>query len=347
MTVNRTTYSEMPTGETDTGAFRGPLFIVGMPRSGTKLLRDLLNRHSQIAIPPNESHFIPYFVANAGAYGRLTDRAAFDQFYDHISQGSFFVRLAARGQGIDRDRWFAEIADGSPAEVVEGLFRSFARQSGKRLYGDKTPSYMVHIVFLADTFPVAKFIHIVRDPRDYCLSIRKAWGKHMVRAAQRWNDDLALCRGDAATLAADRYLEVRYEDLLSDPERVLTRVCAFLEVAFERPMLSLERPAENLGDTKAAAHIVASNAGKWADALAERDILAIERVAGAQMACLGYEPRFVRGVDRVGRLQLLVYKMADGLNLLRYHLMKDKGLLSTLRLVAIERTQSAFRQSSR
>ena len=328
-------------------AFRGPVFVVGMPRSGTKLLRELLNRHSEIAIPPNETHFLPYLFRRRDTYGPLDHRDNFELFYGDVTKSAFFQRLTERQQRIDGDGWFAEIEDGSFAGAVEAMYRHYAKRAGKRIYGDKTPSYMVHLPLLAGQFPRARFLHIVRDPRDQCVSTRKAWGKNIIRAAQRWNDEVGVCRADARVHAPRRYLEVRYEDLLSDPDSTMRRLCTFLGVTFESAMLTLERPAEAIGDARGAAHIVASNTGKWDRSLDPREVTAIERIAGAMMVELGYAPRYAVGAQRVGAWRMRAYKALDGVNLMRRHLARGPGVMSTIRWAMRERTHSAFRGLAR
>ena len=72
-------------------AFHGPLFVVGMPRSGTKLLRGLLNEHSRIGIPLNETEFLPHWLRSWSAFGDLSSRTAFDAFSKACCTGVRFV----------------------------------------------------------------------------------------------------------------------------------------------------------------------------------------------------------------------------------------------------------------
>ena len=93
----------------------------------------------------------------------------------------------------------------------------YAGQLGKIIWGDKTPNYLLYLPLLKTLFPKAKFVHIIRDVRDYCLSINAAWQKNPYRAAQRWHDSIKKCRKDGKTLPQGDYMEINYEALIDDP----------------------------------------------------------------------------------------------------------------------------------
>ena len=300
--------------------FEGPLFLVGMPRSGTKLLRGLLNEHSQIGIPLNETEFLPDWLRRWPDLGpQLVDRAEFQRFYDRVAGSVYFVhRLEEHGQRIDPDTWLAGCHGVlTPQSVFEALVRHDAGvpvDSG-HIWGDKSPGYIAHLPALKAAFPRAKFIHIVRDVRDYCLSMQKAFGKSPVRAAQRWRDRVALARTQSAAFAED-YIEVRYEDLLADPAPTLTRLCGFVDRPFEPGMLTLSRATENLGDARGQRTIKADNTEKWRTAMPPKERALIERIAGDVLTSLGY-PVEHTGTCRVSRPHMLALQVYDGVQLTR------------------------------
>jgi len=295
------------------------LFIVGMPRSGTKLLRDLLNRHPDVAIFPNESHFFPRMPALIEKHGDPRRRECFAKLYAELEGTRFMRRIRAAGIAIDRDDWFARVRGGGAREVLEALFECYAAMTGRRIVGDKTPEYLTEVPVLSGFFPHAKFVHIVRDPRDYVVSMRKAWGKSLPRAAQRWKTSIRRLREDV--LRSDvAFTELRYEDLVASPREVLGGLCAFIGVAFDEAMLSLDRPSENLGDTRGVTSIVASNFGKWRRELRDDEVRRVERIAGALMAELGYSPEHEAGDEDVSSWRLAACRIRDGLSLVRFGL---------------------------
>ena len=300
-------------------SFAGPLFLVGMPRSGTKLLRALLARHSRIALPDIETEFLPWLAHRFERFGDLRDPARFDALYAELSRHSYFRYRRMQGALIDARRWHAACAEFSAAGVFEALVRleAGAPPGSGRIWGDKSPSYIDDLVLLKQLYPAAKVVHIVRDVRDYCLSIRKAWGKDMLRAAQRWADGVRKARADGVTLGGD-YLELRYEDLLARTEAELRRVCAFLELEFEPAMLELTGSTENLGDARGAQRVVAGNHGKFRRAMPERTLARVEEIAGALLLECGYElalpPRPPR---RLSRLEMRLAQLRDAWHLAR------------------------------
>ena len=313
--------------------FTGPLFLVGMPRSGTKLLRGLLNEHSQIGIPLNETEFLPGWLRRWSELGDLSDREQFDRFYAEVTGSIYFVhRLEEHGQRIEAAVWHAACADDfSPQSVFETLIRHDAGVSefGEGIWGDKSPGYLAHLPALKRAFPQAKFIHIVRDVRDYCLSMKKAFGKSSTRAAQRWRDRIAQAREQAAAFPDD-YTEVRYEDLLAEPRESLTRLCAFLGRDFEEGMLTLSRATENIGDAKGARSIKRDNVEKWRTAMDPEKRALVERIAGDVLRSLGY-PVEHEGTCRVSKPHMLALQVHDGAQLIRIEAQK-RGWPAAIRL---------------
>ena len=301
------------------GAFRGPLFIVGMPRSGTKLLRGLLNRHPLIGIPEVETEFLPWLARRIARFGDLRDPARFEAFHRRMMRQTYFRFRREQGGVIDARRWHAACREFGAAGVFEALMRleAHALHGSPRIWGDKSPSYMDDLPLLKRLYPHAKVVHIVRDVRDYCLSMRKAWGKDMLRAAQRWADGVERARREGAGLGED-YLELRYEDLLARTEDELRRVCAFLGVDFEPAMLTLAKPEENRGDARGATRVLSENRGKFSHAMAPRTLSRIEELAGPTLLACGYALALpLRPRRRLSPLQSSLAQLKDAWHLVR------------------------------
>ena len=193
-----------------------PVFVVGVPRSGTTLLRQMLRGSRTLAIP-RESHFVPR------ALEAPTPTAALDVVLSSPKLTTW---------EIDPDavrRRAASAAD--PAAVVRAAFETYAEAQGRRRWGDKTPGYVAHIDLLARAFPDALFVHIVRDGREVADSLREQqWGPpDLLIAGYAWRTWVSAGRDAGERLGPSRYHELAYEELAAAPAEALTRVCEFLD----------------------------------------------------------------------------------------------------------------------
>jgi hypothetical protein len=212
-----------------------PFFIVGSPRSGTTLLRVILDRHPEIAIPP-ESHFIPRLWEGRRRYGvedRIEDVELFMQ--DLSSEGRFRewnLPIEAVESRISREG----LTFGS---ALEAVYLEYATSRGKERWGDKTPKYINEMPLLSRVFPSARFVHIIRDGRDVSLSLVDLGKRHRHAAsgAYVWARTVKRGRNVGVRLGPDRYTEIRYEDILESPEEEIGRLSSFLGFDFDPAML--------------------------------------------------------------------------------------------------------------
>jgi Sulfotransferase family len=208
-------------------------FIVGSGRCGSTLLRVMFDSHPDMAVPVEV-----YFPTTAPS-------AWFD------SEGSIMVERAAENLAgrpwypklrLPSGAFLAQVRDRAPtnyADLIRCLYRTYADAQGKPRYGNKSPMYVARLPRLAEMFPEARFIHIVRDGRNVALSyLENNFGPtDLASAARAWRIRVSRGRRAGYQLGEDRYAEVRYEDLLEDPERELRRLCAFVELGYDDAML--------------------------------------------------------------------------------------------------------------
>lgn len=275
----------------DTGAKR-PFFIVGAQRSGTTMLRLMLNSHPHIAVP-FESAFIPEFYRRLEAYGDLSEPQNVRRLLDDIAADPW-----VRKGGLISD---AEAVPGyriaSYSELVDAIFTEYARRRGKRRWGDKTPTYVTELDVLWKLFPGCRFVHLVRDGRDVALSLGGiSWGSsHVPRVAEdwRWKTMLAHKMGMMVT---DHYREVRYEDLVTDTVGTLKSICEFLGEPFAESMLEYhlsaeqDMPGESMQWHRSS--VSAPDPSKlyaWKQRMPLSDQILFEEVAGSALDLFGYE----------------------------------------------------------
>lgn len=269
-------------------------FIVGCGRSGTTLLRAMFDSHPELAVPPET-----YFVA-----GLLPRRRAYERGdgFDAASFTSDVVRYPRFAE------WGFEAPDvravlhgsRSYAAAVRSLYALYAGRDGKTRYADKTPKNVRRMPSLASMFPEARFIHLIRDGRDVALSLREMpWGPSSVAgAAVHWRRNVEKGRRGGARLGPGRYLEVRYEALVADPEAVLRSLCNFVDLEYQERMLRYhERPIEDFsGTARRSIHMRLSlpptlGLREWRIQMPPQDIVTFERYAGDLLGRLGYERR--------------------------------------------------------
>ena len=266
-------------------------FFVGRARSGTTLLQTIFDNHSQLAVPP-ESHFIVTLRDHAGTKASFSYQRFLSALFEHPR---FALWELPRE---DVTEHFARFSPASYADAVRVLFGLYASRAGKHRYGDKTPTYVYHLPFLAELFPESRFVHIIRDGRDAALSFLKtefASGT-MEEAAFSWKVGVSRARRAGRTLGGARYREIRYEALVADPEPTVRGVAAFLDLDYEPAMLSYFERAEQA--IKATSHPSAHQSLRlaptqglrdWRHGMAREDLETFELIAGDLLDDLGYE----------------------------------------------------------
>lgn len=222
--------------------------IVGSPRSGTTLLRFMLDAHTELAIPP-ETGFLTLGAKLKGRGDRLREtffRAVVNYPESAPAWPDFEVPEEAFRSALNEINPF-NISDGFRA-----FYRLYAARLGKPRWGDKTPIYCRSLEAIRRVLPEARFVHIIRDGRDAALSLRKMWfspGWEIETQAAYWRECVLAAR--RAGVGRPDYLEVRYEDLILNTRETLERICAHVSLSYEDGMLSYyTRTPERLREHK-------------------------------------------------------------------------------------------------
>jgi Sulfotransferase family len=294
-----------------------PIFIVGAQRSGTTMFRLMLNAHPRIAIP-YETDFIHKYEARASEFGDLTDDANVARLVDAIRHEQFVARggfvCGHAGDVLDL------LEQRTMSGVVDALFTLHARSKGKQRWGDKTPG-VVDVLRLYRLFPDACFIHMIRDGRDVALSRRRSWSNRSVlRSAHAWAFIVSSIRR-ASPVLGDKYMELRYEDLVAQPQEMLERVCQFIGEKFDPAMLEyhLHNPE---GEMPSSAKIMEfhktsiqppnrSKVFEWRTGMSASDRYLFERIAGELLWDLNYPKAPFTRWDRIrARMTAVRYALA-------------------------------------
>jgi Sulfotransferase family len=218
--------------ESATAKNRGPLFVIGMWRSGTSALYALLNQHPQIAL------------LFEGDLRLLSSRFVASQSATKLVTRWNFWNGAARRHNIEAASLPSRIRD--VEEGMEATYRAFAASKGASIGGEKSPNYYDRLIQLSEEFPGARFLIIWRNPMNVCASILSArdacfWfgRKGMVLRAllgfRRMKQQVdELLRRDVPLH------QIHYEELVGDTEGVMRGICRFLDIPFDPKMTSLD-----------------------------------------------------------------------------------------------------------
>lgn len=273
-----------------------PFFIIGASRSGTTMLRLMLNAHSRLAVPDE----MKYFRHVEGQYDLTAWRTSL--------QEEEYLTLAHRYLDARRDLFPGERDELEAAVLAEedrtvrgpyrALLKHWARICGKERWGEKTPHNIFYVDVIADMFPDAQFIHVVRDPRAVVQSMNASsyYSNEPVFNALNWRksirDGEQLFREH---LTSGQLFTVRYEDLVRQTETTLRSVCGFLDEPFEAQMLRFYKTANQhmAGQIKTPSitgPVNEKGLSKWRERLTSFEVSLVERLCREEMDAFGYEP---------------------------------------------------------
>ena len=275
------------------------VFIVGCARSGTTLLHRLVDAHPLMAVV-HETHWIANYFKK--------ERAVTPEMVSELVEHKRFAKL-----GIGREEFEGLLGEPvSYKSFLAGLFELYSEARGKPLVGDKTPSYVTSIPKLHALWPEVRFVHIIRDGRDVCLSVMN-WkkGDRIAGRYATWKEDPATTtalwwerkvrqgREDGSSLPSGLYHEVRYEDLINHPERECAKLCEFLGLPYDAMLRFYEgKMRMDLPDARKNAKKawlpVTSGLRNWRSEMPAEDVERFEAAAGDLLGELGYARAFPR-----------------------------------------------------
>lgn len=287
-------------------------FIVGSPRSGTTLLRLMLDAHPALAIPP-ETGFLC-----AAKHIKWTEPVSREQFLEMIT--SYPPNAPAWNDfHISVEVFRSQLEKIQPFDLQEGFrlfYKMYASRFGKPRWGDKTPMYCRYLLDVREALPEAHFIHIIRDGRDAMTSLRKQWfspGSSIATQSAYWRDNVMTARTQGHL--CPHYLEIYYEELVRNPEKLLRQICKFIELDFDPNMLKYYQYApgrlqEHLERRQMDGSLLVSQAtrynqqinttlpldvskiGVWRNLLRADEIRQFEKIAGNTLQSFGYKLYF-------------------------------------------------------
>ena len=249
-----------------------PVFVVGPMRSGTTLLRLALDAHPDLAIPEETA-----FMLGGSAVLRIPGWRYGDVWFERL--------------GLTREELVARVR-----AFYDGMFSDYAARHGAGRWGEKTPGHVFHMELLAEVFPGARFVGIVRHPAAVVSSMVTTWHWEPATGAAYWRRAATETVRAGRVLGDDRFVLVRYEDLVVEPEQVLRDVCRFAGLAWDESVLRHDEvhrergsPARTDGGTDPQRSVDPNALSSWTGRLGRETLSIVERETGPLARWLGYD----------------------------------------------------------
>lgn len=246
------------------------------------------------AIMPNETKFYSVLVKRFPNRSRIGEAEVFDVAVDYA-----LSRRWIREMDLDERRVRELCRDGNRTweTILLAILTSLRERHGVERVGEKSPAHVRHIGTISERLPRSKFVHMMRDPRAVAVSkMRTGFGSRYIEPAiAAWRDAARQHHAHGGRLGPERYMLVKYEDLVTRAEETVRRVCSFLGLAFHPAMLAHERRAVRGFSTKQETHmantlkpITADRVDRWQEELSRTHVAMVEHVLGAEMVKFGY-----------------------------------------------------------
>jgi hypothetical protein len=272
------------------------IFIVGVSRSGTSLMRRILNRSDQIAIS-KENHFLGHLISSEGLrqklskYGDFSDDKSVRCFVDALYSGQLERSSKHRGMSaqwhwivktVDKQVFLQRLLESERSDraLFALMMELYASHKGRRIMGEKTPAHVRYVQTLMEWFPDSLVIHMLRDPRAIFVSdLRRRMQEAnttpyrqlrlfppllklfiLLQVTWAWADSVSRCL-EYQQRYADRYHLLKFEDLVTEPEEQIRAICERIQVDFQGRML--EQAVVSKGFQVGAVGFDARAADRW------------------------------------------------------------------------------------
>ena len=291
--------------------FSGPIFVVGPSRSGTTLLRHILNGHDRVWLTGETQYFDdlrPRFRDPASGLLQGSELEECERFFAGLNE-----RYPRRAVRLARLRAEARRIGGGVDAYFEAFCRLQARRRGREIWGEKTPRHVFRIADMLKAFPQARIICLLRDPRAVVASHRDFWRLALrepdlrrrarvrsdyLRSKQQYNLVLTSLLWnstvDAAYDARRRFGDgavfiQRYEALVAEPERAARGLATWLGLDFQDSMLGVNVVRSSAGGIDGRPGISTEPVERWRATLSPEEIAVVQAITGRALRELGYE----------------------------------------------------------
>ncbi|GEM_PF-322661 len=288
-----------------------PVFIAGHPKSGTSLLRSVLDSHPELVAYPEETHFFRRYLPKAHGADLSQKLDLSDRYITHIFEWNPANPPAHQAGYPDRDyssisvtqvrqfvRQFVAERFAHDGDMLSAVILSFGKVSGQLTgsshhWVEKTPYNEHYAAQIFKWWPDARIVHTVRDPRDNFASYHRKHADWSSEAfALNWLHSTQAGLDNRQLYGPHRYLLLRFEDLTSAPDQKLGQLCQFLGINDDPSLRQPVRGGKPWGGNSMFADqftsISAAPVGRWMESLRPDEVATLELVAGSVMQQLDY-----------------------------------------------------------
>lgn len=271
--------------------------FIGTQRSGSNLLRTMLNQLPEITAP-HPPHILKVFEPILSIYGDLKKGANFELLVNDVCTWVELNPVSWRIDNIDRKEIQYRCEKNTLIELFYTVYAYYAELHKSDFACCKSMNNVHRVEDIETTGVSPYYIYLHRDGRDVACSFKKTiiGEKHVYHIAKQWKSDQEKSLKIKQVIPANRFVEVNYRDLITKPKSVLENVCAFLQVPFRKSMLDYFQAEESINTAKSgdmwknlSLPIMAKNYNKYLKELSLDEIEVFESIAGNTLKKLGYK----------------------------------------------------------
>lgn len=306
------------------------LFIIGSSRSGSKMIRDMLNNIDSVCITSVEMKIMPDLLQD---YIDVDDISVYilKEIYDRLESSTYALTMHNHGKHYD---FYDFKSDNDKKRIIEILKNYICHYEGKssdkvEVFGDKTPSYHKSLKILdrINNKSDIRIINMIRDPRDVALSFRNSWGKSLYRSAYKWNKAVNNVLSYTKDGGEIEIKTIRFEDVLNNAKMVTDQILNHLELSVPEKLSLWEyESSEVFGAASGYKGIKKDNTKKFESELNDKQIKSIEELCYLNMNKFSYPILHSDQPNKANNVLLGLLYLYDNVMYVRHILFKERGI---------------------
>ena len=274
--------------------------FIGTQRSGSNLLRVMLNQLPEISAP-HPPHILKTFFPLMPRYGDIKNVDNFNLLVSDICEWVENNPVPWENFELNPREIAALCKSRTLIEVFRSIYEKKAGSDGAKYWCCKSMESIYYAKEIESSGIHPFYIYLYRDGRDVALSFKKAvvGPKHTYNLASKWNAEQAMSLNFLAGLPSNRFISIRYEDLISRPRELINTICDKLDIPFSEKVFDFfkSKESENTANSgfmwkNVAVPIISNNFNKFEKEFSNKDLLLFEMIAGEMLHKLGYHTKF-------------------------------------------------------